>query len=95
MSLVVIRVINSRKSSRMRSAGNVARMGETRNACKILVEKPERKRRLERPRRRWEGIGRMDLRVGKVRSGFIWLRIGTSEHGNGPSRSAKGGTFLD
>jgi hypothetical protein len=32
----------------------VAGMGEIRNACKILVGKPEGKRPLGRPRRRWE-----------------------------------------
>jgi len=33
--------------------GNVARMGEMRNANKILVGKPEGKRQLGRPGRRW------------------------------------------
>jgi hypothetical protein len=37
-------------------------MGEKRNACKILVGKPEGKRPLRRPRRRWEDNIRMDLR---------------------------------
>jgi hypothetical protein len=46
----IIRVITSR---RMRWAGHVARMGRKRNACRILVGKPERKRPLGRPRRRW------------------------------------------
>jgi hypothetical protein len=43
----IIRMIKSR---RMRQAG---RMGDTRNAYKILVAKPEGKRPLERPWRRW------------------------------------------
>jgi len=45
-----------------------------------LVGKPERKRPLERTRHRWEDNIRMDLREvrGKVWSGCIWLRIGTS-----------------
>jgi hypothetical protein len=38
---------------RMRWAGHVARMGEKRNACRILVGKPEGKRPLGRQRRRW------------------------------------------
>jgi hypothetical protein len=42
------------KSRRMRSAGHVARMGENRNAYRILVGKPEVKRPLRRPSRRWE-----------------------------------------
>jgi hypothetical protein len=41
------------KSRRMRWAGNIAQMGETRNAYRILVGKPEGKRPLRRPRRRW------------------------------------------
>jgi hypothetical protein len=42
------------KSRRMRWAGHVARMGEERKVYKVLVEKPEGKRPLGRPRRRWE-----------------------------------------
>jgi hypothetical protein len=38
------------KSKRMRWAGHVARMGEKRNAYRILMGKPERKRPLVRPR---------------------------------------------
>jgi hypothetical protein len=40
-------------SRRMRWAGHVARMGEKRNAYTILVRKPEEKRPLGGPRRRW------------------------------------------
>jgi hypothetical protein len=40
----------------------VARMGEERKVCKVLVGKPEGKRALGRPRRRWEDGIRMDLR---------------------------------
>jgi hypothetical protein len=46
----IIRVIKSR---RMRWTGHVARMGEKRNAYRLLVGRPEGKRPLERPRRRW------------------------------------------
>jgi hypothetical protein len=55
-------------------------LGEGRNVCGVLVEKPEGKRTLERPRRRWEDGIKMDLReIGwdVVWSGFTWLRIGT------------------
>jgi hypothetical protein len=45
----IIRMIKSR---RMRWAGHVERMGAKRNACRILVGKPEGKRPLGRPRRR-------------------------------------------
>jgi hypothetical protein len=41
------------KSRRMRWAGHAARMGEKRNACRILVGKPESERLMGRPRRRW------------------------------------------
>jgi hypothetical protein len=46
----LIRMIKSR---RMRLARHVAQMGEKRNAYRILVGKPEGKRQLGRPRRRW------------------------------------------
>jgi hypothetical protein len=47
---------------RMRWAGHAARMGERRNAYRILVGKPEGKRPLGRPRRRWVDNIKMDLR---------------------------------
>jgi hypothetical protein len=47
-----IRIIRRIKSRRMRCAGYVARMGDKRNACRILMGKPEGKRPLGRPRRR-------------------------------------------
>jgi hypothetical protein len=50
----IIRLIKFR---RMRWAEHVARMGETRKAYKILVGKPEGKRPLGRPRRRWVELG--------------------------------------
>ena len=49
------------KSRRMRWAGHVARMGEGRGMHRVLVEKPEGKRTLGRPRRRWEDNIKMDL----------------------------------
>jgi hypothetical protein len=48
------------KSRKMRWAGHVARMGETRNAYRILMGKPEGKRPQGRPRRRWVDNIRMD-----------------------------------
>jgi hypothetical protein len=59
-SASIIRMIKSR---RMRWTGHVARMGETRNACRILVGKPEGKRPLLRPRGRWVDNIKMDHRV--------------------------------
>jgi hypothetical protein len=46
----------------MRWAGHAAPMGEKRNAYRIFLGKPERKRPLGRPRRRWVDNIRMDLR---------------------------------
>jgi hypothetical protein len=75
-SLSIIIIIKAR---RVRWAGHVPRMGEKRDAYRILEEKPEGKRPLGRPRRSWEDNIRMGLRLdGVVRTGLIWLRIGTS-----------------
>jgi hypothetical protein len=46
-------IIRQIKSRRLRRAGHVASMGEGRNVRMVLVGKPEGKRPLERPRRRW------------------------------------------
>jgi len=54
----IVRVIKSR---RMRWAGHVARMSEKSGVYRILVGKPEGKRPLGRPRRRWVDNIRMDL----------------------------------
>jgi len=48
----IVRVIKSR---RMRWAGHVARMGEGRGGCRVLLGKPEGKRPLGGPRHRWGG----------------------------------------
>jgi len=42
-------------------AGHVAHMGERRGVCRVLVGKPEGKRPLGRPRRRWKSNIEMDL----------------------------------
>ena len=49
------------KSKRMRWAGHVACKGERRGVCRVLVGKPEWKKPLGRPRRRWEYNIKMDL----------------------------------
>jgi hypothetical protein len=56
----------------------VARMGKERGVHRVLVGKPEGKRPLGRPRRRWEDI-KIDLQeVGLgCGTGWSWLRIGT------------------
>ena len=70
----IVRVI---KSKRLRWAGHVARMEESRSPFKILTSTPAGKRPLGRPRRRWEGNIRMDLKeIGiNTRNGVIQLRI--------------------
>jgi hypothetical protein len=54
----IVRVV---KSIRMWWAGHVARMGEGRGVHRVLVGKPEGKRPVGRPRRRWEDNIKMDL----------------------------------
>jgi hypothetical protein len=73
----IVRVIKSR---RMRWAGHMERMGEGRVVYRVLVGRPEDKRSLGRPRRRWEDNIKMDLRkIGiEGRTGYSWLRIGFS-----------------
>ena len=78
-----VRVVKSR---RMRWAGHVACMGEDRGVQRVLVGKPEGKRPLGRPRRKWEDNIKMDVKKiewifrkleGVVGTGWSWLRIGT------------------
>jgi hypothetical protein len=55
-------IIRMMKLRRMRWVGHVTRMGEKRNAYRILVGKPEGKSPLRRPRRKWEDNVKMNLR---------------------------------
>ncbi|KAJ4427596.1 hypothetical protein ANN_25244 [Periplaneta americana] len=55
-------IIRNIKSRRLRWAGHVARMGESRNTHRVLVERPKGKGPLGRSRRRWEDNIKMDLR---------------------------------
>jgi hypothetical protein len=67
----IIRIIKLR---RMRWAGQVAHMGEKRNSYRLLVGKPEGKRPLGRPIRRWVDNIRMDL--GEVGWGDVdWIGL--------------------
>jgi hypothetical protein len=62
------------KSRRIRWAGHVARMAEGRKVYRVLVGKPEGKRPLGRPRRRWEDGIKMDLR--KIGWGGVeWIHL--------------------
>jgi hypothetical protein len=61
------------KSRRMGCAGHVVRMGETGGAYRLLVGKPEGRRPLGRPRRRWEDNIKKNLK--KVRWGVDWIYL--------------------
>jgi len=67
----VVRVIKLR---RMIWTGHVARMGEKRGVYRVLVAKPEGKRPLGRPRRRWENNIKIDLQ--EVGYGVMdWIKL--------------------
>ena len=94
----IVRVVKSR---RMRWAGHVARMGQGRGVYRVLVGKPEGKKPLGRPRRRWEDNIKMDLQ--EVGGGCgDWTELaqdrdrwpGTCEYGDEPSGSKNAGNFL-
>ena len=62
------------KSIRIRWAGHVAHMGEEKEMYRVLVGKPEGKRPLGRPRRRWVDNIRTDLQ--EVRCGYMdWIGL--------------------
>ena len=52
----------------------MARMGERRGVCRVLVEKPEGKRLLGRARRRWECNIKMDLEHMEC-GGMDWIEL--------------------
>ena len=67
----IVRVIKSR---RMRWAGHVARMGEERGSYGVLVGKPEGKRPLGRPRRRW--VDNITMELQEVECGYVdWIGL--------------------
>ena len=67
----IVRVIKSR---RMRWAGHVARMGEESVVYRVLLGKPEGRRPLGRPRRRWVDNIRTDLQ--EVGFGYMdWIEL--------------------
>jgi hypothetical protein len=66
----IIRII---KSKRMIEPGNVAQMGEKRNAYRILVVEPEGKGPLGRRRRRWVDSIKMVLR--EKEDGMVWIGL--------------------
>jgi hypothetical protein len=73
----IVRVV---KSKRIRWAGHVARKGEERGLHRVLGGKPEGKKPLGRPRRRWEDNIKMDLQeVGGDRGD--WMELAQDRHG--------------
>ena len=62
------------KSRRMRWAGHVARMGGRKGVCRVLMGKPEGKRPVGRPRRRWEDNIKMDLQEVEC-GGMDWIEV--------------------
>jgi hypothetical protein len=62
------------KSRRIKLAGHVARMGEGRGVYRVLVRRPEGKRALGRPRRRWRDNIKIDLREIGI-DGANWIRL--------------------
>jgi hypothetical protein len=73
--IIIIIIIIIIKSRRMRWVGHVARMGKGRRGVyRILVGRPEGKRPLGRPRRRWEDNIKLDLREIGI-DGANWIRL--------------------
>jgi hypothetical protein len=70
-SLNIVLVI---KSKRMRWAGQVVCVEERRDVYRVLVRKPDEKRPLGRPRRRWEDNIKMDLQEVGCR-GMDWIKL--------------------
>jgi hypothetical protein len=67
----IVRVI---KSGIMRWAGHVARMGEERGVYRVLLKKPEGRRPVGRPKRRWVDNIRMNLQ--EVGCGYVdWIGL--------------------
>jgi hypothetical protein len=67
----IVRVIKSR---RMRWAGHVARMWEGRGVHRVLVGRPEGKRPVGRPRRRWDDNIKLDVREVWI-DGVNWIQL--------------------
>jgi hypothetical protein len=68
------KVVRAIKSRRLRWAGHVARIGEGRGIYRVLVRRPEGKRPLGRPRRRWEDNIMLDLKEMGI-NGANWIQL--------------------
>ena len=93
-------IIQVMKSRRLRWTGHVARMRKRRSAYGVLVGKPEWRRPLGRPRRRWEDNIKIDHKevgggngLDQSGSGQGYV-VGCCECGNEHSSSIKCGEFL-
>jgi hypothetical protein len=79
------------KFRRMKWAGHVARMGEKRNAYRLLVGKPKGKKLVERSRPRWVDNIKLDLGgIMGVLTGLVWIRIAS----NGGILRLRGGSLV-
>jgi hypothetical protein len=67
-------IVSVIKSGRMRWAGHVARVGEGTGVYRVLVGRPEGKRPLGRPKRRWEDNIKLDFREIGI-DGVNWIRL--------------------
>jgi hypothetical protein len=67
-------IVRMTKSRRMRLAGHVARTGEGRGVHRGLVGRPEGKRSLRRPRRRWEDNIKLNRREIGI-DGANWIQL--------------------
>ena len=70
----MVRLISGDKVKRMRLVGHVARMEERRGVYRVLVGKPEVKRPLGRPRRKWEDNIKKDLQE-VLCGGMGWIEL--------------------
>ena len=73
-------IIRSLKSRRLRWAGHVACMEQSRNAYRVLVGKPEVKRPLGRPRRRWEENIKINTAISKLNKTQFHCHLNTYTH---------------
>jgi hypothetical protein len=72
----IIRIIKAR---RMGWAGHVTRIGEKKNACRLLVGKPEGRRSLGRTRRRW--LDNIRMYLVEVEWGNVdWIGLAQNRH---------------
>jgi hypothetical protein len=71
---IILRILLGSLNQTMKWAGHVARMGEGRGIYRVLVGRPEGKKPLGRPRRRWENNIKVDLREIGI-DGTNWVQL--------------------